>query len=394
MIKLLISTIALAFVARPVLSQSQLAFPVIVSEKINNTFDLQVPSYVQDQILNISGEKMVVKSVQITFNDHPFELKSCKTRGNTTLQYRRKSFSLSLIDPITLRQVQVNRLAINNLAMDKNYWRARLCFMLMKAIEIFPLNNQYTELQINGQTQGTYLMIQKPEDYCRSLGANLLVRRTSGGKTDVEYYIGKEDKKMAKKLKHCGGLNKLYKEKQLYDSLSQIINMEQYNRWLAFNYLILNGDYTDELFLFLNPETNRFDIIPWDYDDVFASGPHEGLKRRNQILGDRLLFSSETNFDLMIAEDDYLYSNYLKTFYEVVNILTPEFMREVFEQAYLELHPFFTNPAVIAQSKYDEHGLTTLNILQDDLNNHYQFLVRRRSTVKNKIAVDLKLISQ
>ena len=61
----------------------------------------------------------------------------------------------------------------------------------------------------------------------------------------------------------------------------------------------------------------RFDIIPWDYDDIFASGPHEGLKKRNQVLGDRLLFSSEASFDQAIGNDNYLYKEYLQDF-EVV----------------------------------------------------------------------------
>ncbi len=394
MIKLLISAIALALVARPILSQSQLTFPAIVSENINNIFDIQVPSYIQDNILSISGEKMVVKPVQITFNDHPIAVKSCKTRGNTTLQYRRKSFSLSLHDPITIKKVQVRKLAINNLAMDQNYWRARLCFLLMKAVDIFPLCNQYTELHLNGQTQGTYLMIQKPEDYCRLLGVDLLVRRESGGRIAIEYSNGTEKKKFVKVLKSCRTLNKTLEGFQLSDSLSQIINLGQYYKWLAFNYLIMNGDYQDELFLFLNPETNRFDIIPWDYDDVFAAQPHEGLKKRNQKLGDQLLFSSEANFDLSIGKDDYLYSKYLEKFLEVVNILTPEVLKEAFEQTYQELHPYYMDPAIIAQSEYDHSGLTNLSMLQDDLEKHYQFIIRRRSTIKTTLAIDHDLITQ
>jgi hypothetical protein len=50
--------------------------------------------------------------------------------------------------------------------------------------------------------------------------------------------------------------------------------------------------------------------------------------------------------------------------------------------------------AIIAQSEYDQSGLTNINRLQDDLNQHYQFIVRRQSTVKTTIALDLDLITQ
>jgi len=387
--KLLFYAIALLLVPKTAISQSLLSFSKNLSVSIENRFDFDVNKYLEEKILSISGEKMEFNADEITFNDHPLEVKSCKTRGNTTLQFRRKSFSLSLNNPMALQRVQVKKLAINNLAMDENYWRARLCFLLMKAVGIFPLKNQYAELLINGKTQGTYLMIQKPEDYCRSLGSDLLVRRGEGGQISIDYSNDSELKKMVKKLKRAPGLPKYFSDKQLSDSLNQIIDLEQYYKWLAFNYLIRNGDYYDELFLFLDPETNKFGMIPWDYDDAFASQPHEGLDKRNHALGDRLIYSSEASLDRAIGKDDYLYSNYLKTFLDVVNILTPEVLKESFEQIYQELYPFFMEQAIIAQSEYDQSGLTNINRLQDDLNLHYQYIVRRQSTVKTTIALDL-----
>ena len=118
------------------------------------------------------------------------------------------------------------------------------------------------------------------------------------------------------------------------------------------------------------------------------------MKKRNQKLGDQLLFSSEANFDLSIGKDDYLYSKYLEKFLEVVNILTPEVLKEAFEQTYQELHPYYMDPAIIAQSEYDHSGLTNLSMLQDDLEKHYQFIIRRRSTIKTTLAIDHDLITQ
>ena len=132
-----------------------------------------------------------------------------------------------------------------------------MCFLLMKHIGIFPLQNQYAEFILNGQTQGTYLMIQKPDDFTRFVDCKLLVRRGDGSKISIEYAETKQEKKVAKMLKNIHELLKVLSGKALSDSLHTILDMEHYNKWLAFNFLIMNGDYYDELFLFMDPETNQ-----------------------------------------------------------------------------------------------------------------------------------------
>ena len=358
------------------------------TSEINSRFDFEISDFSLDELIAVTGEKMTLKPKRVTFNGQPLEVKSCKTRGNTTLLFRRKSLSLSLDDPINFGGTPTMKLALNNLAMDQNYWRARLCFMLMEKIGIFPLKNQYAELVTNQSTQGTYLMIQKPEDYCKNIGSTILVRREGVRGLKIEYTDGATAKKSVKPLKQLKELCKQYAGKSLYDSLKQIIDFKAYSKWLAFNYLIMNGDYLDELFLFLNPETDRFQIIPWDYDDIFASQPHEGQKRRDHMLGGQLLFSSEAPFDLVIAKDEYLYQQYLEGFKDVLKTISPEVLRDSFIQVYQELYPFFLDSEVIAQSQYDQSGMTNLDLLKQDLNQHYQFLLDRRFSIETALMLD------
>jgi len=275
--------------AHNISGQSPLSFDVDPPGKIQDRFKLEVQDHNLDKILDITGQKISVNPKTLFFNQIPLQVKSCKTRGNTTLLYRRKSFSISLYEPISMQQSPIRKLAINNMAMDQNYWRARLCFLLMKQLGIFHLSNQYVELTLNGQTQGAYLAIQKPDDYGQSLQSDLMVRRGTN-RISIEYSEDAINRTPMKKLKAMRDLPKDLSGKQLFDSLNAIMNMEHYNKWLAFNFLILNGDYQDELFLYSGPETNRFEIIPWDYDDTFASQPHEGMKKRNQALGNRFIF--------------------------------------------------------------------------------------------------------
>lgn len=368
-------------------AQSTLVFSPS-SRKIEHKFDITVNHYVEDKMLDLPGRKMTISKPVITFNDEPLNVKSCKTRGSSTLQFRRKSYSVSLKDPLIFQDIAVKKLAVNNLALDKNYWRARLCFLFMNKIGIFPLKNQYTELVINGRTQGVYLMIQKPDDYCQLMNSKLLLRREDGNKLTVDFAREIDARKKTKQIKKARTLPKYLSGKELSDSLSQIINLEAYRKWLAFNYLIMNGDYYDELFFLLNPETNKFDVIPWDYDDVFVSEPHEGMEKRNKALGDRLLFSSEADFDRAIALDDYLYHEYLNDLNEILLVLSPEVLKNTFEQVYQELSPYFINPQVIAQSQYDHFGLTDIDELGEELNWHYQFLIRRRENIDLQLTMD------
>jgi spore coat protein H len=259
----------------------------------------------------------------------------------------------------------------------------------MDHIGIFPLKNRFTELMINGQTQGTYLMIQKPEDYCRAIGSGLLVRRNSSQQFKIEFIANTESKKSTRYLRKISELTKHYSGVLLHDTLAQIVDLNAYDKWLAFNYLIMNGDYTDELFLFLAPETGRYRIIPWDYDDIFAEQPHEGQQRRDQKFGNQLLFSSEAPFDLMIAGDEYLYQEYLKTFHQMLSAITPEVLKNAFERVYNELYPYFSDPEIIAQSQYDQSGLTNIELLREDLKLHYDFLLNRRNSIEATLVMTI-----
>ena len=104
----------------------------------------------------------------------------------------------------------------------------------------------------------------------------------------------------------------------MYDSLNAVVHLDHYFQWLAFNYLIKNGDYTDELFLYLSTEDKRFDIIPWDYDDIFKSQPHDGFEKRNKVLDHKLLFSAEAYIDIVIDKDPFLYLEFLKSFFQLL----------------------------------------------------------------------------
>jgi len=148
--------------------------------------------------------------------------------------------------------------------------------------------------------------------------------------------------------------------------------------WLAFNFFVRNGDYTDEVYFFVDPATEKFGIIPWDYDDLFASAPHERNLESIKALGGKLFFSTEDLLDKKIVNDPYLYGIYLVHFKELLDKLSPDVLKCVFENTYAELHPYYSNYKIISNSKYDLRGETSLSELESNLQALYEQLVTHR----------------
>ena len=359
-----------------------------------NIFSFKVTSYCESRLKEISGEKFEIPSCEIAYNGVALKAKSCKTRGKTTLYFKRKSFSISLKDSVVLGESEIKKLALNNLAMDHNYYRNRLSFLCLERIGIFHLQNKFAELRINGNSAGLYLAIQKPEDYIRSQESTLLVRREYEGRYTIEDSQGDNVKNPMKRLRKIPQLTKKFEGQQLYDSLDAVVHLDHYFKWLAFNYMIKNGDYTDELFLYLTADEHLFDIIPWDYDDIFKSQPHDGFEARNKVLGRKLLFSGEAYVDIVIGNDKVLYLQFLRTFKQVLEILNPDVLKDTFEKVYLELYPYFADQEVIAQSGYDYFGLTNLSTLRTDLQNQFQAILLQRKSIEIIIASEFRRLSE
>lgn len=353
-------------------------------------FNFRVSPYCEERIDEISGEKFKIPSIDISYDGSPLKIKSCKTRGHSTLHFKRKSFSISLFEPMVLADTEIKKLALNSLVMDQNYYRNRLSFLLMEEIGIFHLKNHFTELRINGKPAGLYLAIQKPEDYIRKQESNLLARREYKGRYTIEFETCENTREHMKSLRNIPKLTKALEGQELYDSLNVVLHMGHYFKWLAFNYLIKNGDYTDELFLYLDKGENRFDIIPWDYDDIFQRQPHESYERRNKVLDHKLLFSGEAFLDMVIDSDSFLYLKFLHSFEEVLELLSPEVIKTTFERVYSELYPYYTDPEIIAQSEFDHYGSTVLQILEEDLRQQFLNVLMQRKSIESIIVAEFK----
>jgi spore coat protein H len=272
--------------------------------------------------------------------------------------------------------------------MDRNYCNNHLAFEMMENSGLFGLFYSFCELIVNGRSEGIYLVIERPEDWAlKKKNSPLVVRRGYDNKIDKLKTGGKTDKDETQKYMTCfrdiyRSINK-YDGEELFRTLSTWLDTEMYMKWLAFNFFVRNGDYTDEVYFFIDPVTFKFGIIPWDYDDVFSLAPHEGIAESRKYTGGKLIFSTEDKLDIKIATDQYLYEKYLVQFRELLNQLSPEVLRKVFEDTYAELFPYYSDSEIVRNSVYDQYKYADLESLESRMHNLYEHLMNYLNTFTN-----------
>jgi spore coat protein H len=343
---------------------------------IENSILINVSKSVYLGIKEISGEKKQIKNPELIINGDSIGVKELRTRGKTTLHLRRKSFSISLAQKVGLNHYDqirhFKKFYALSLSMDKHYIRNRLSFGMMKEIGIFDLFYSYSELKINGQSEGIYLLVERPQDWAlKNKNSPCIIRRGFDNKinklkpgkkidkTETENYK-QQYKQIYKALKKFNG-------DELYSVLSQWIDLEMYMKWLAFNFFIRNGDYTDEVYFYIDPVSGKYYIIPWDYDDIFAHQPHEGIEEKLRTVGQKLIFSSEDLLDQKIASDDFLYEKYLNQLASILYVLTPDKIQKILDSSFAELYPYYKCKEIIGMSRFDLYENVTLESLKSNL---------------------------
>ena len=378
-------------------------------------FELSVTPELQNFIYNSRDTSYAIEEPGMEFllGGQPLELKKIKTRGKSALRYQRKSFAVVLNEAIAipgrndLHIYHLSRFKLISMAMDYTYIENRIGLGILEEQGIMPLFYRFVELKINGNTQGIYLLMEDPEKYYMDMGSEFILRRGYYNSfDDVEYspsyhFIPRADYE-TRFLEIYSSLTTLQGE-ALYLALNERLDMEQYFRKMGIDYLLQNGDYTDELYLYamIHQDKPRFSIIPWDYDDLFRSVPHEvGITwgtghllgdRHYQThqdvldeIGDKLIFSIEDDLDYSIAMDPYLYARYESSLARMITSMDLEDIDVLFEQLTKELSPFYYQEELVDQSRFDERE-TNFRIWQENMEDKRSFLKKRLAAMKDKL---------
>jgi spore coat protein H len=270
-----------------------------------------------------------------------------------------------------------------------------MAFEMLEECTLFHLFYTFCELKINDHSEGICMVVERPEDWAiNKKDSPLLIRRGYNHVIDKKESGKKIEKTEADKYidnfrQIYRSLNN-YKGEELLKKLSDLLDMDAYMKWMAFNLLVRNGDYTDEVFFYVDPGSKKFGVIPWDYDDLFSAKPHEAIVDNSNPKRDKLIFSYEDVLDKRIADDPYLYNVYMVQVKEVLNKLSPEVMKRVFENTYSELYPYFSDKEIIGNSRFDLYKDANLETLKDDLISSYHRLIISRNYFLNYLESRIK----
>ena len=342
-------------------------------------------------LLQGKGQKLVLKKPVLIINHDTTVVREVHSRGNNSLTFDHKSLSVDLENSFTVRNgganVKIKKFNLLNLVMDKNLWHNRWAFLTMSEISIFPLYQTFCTLWINDQPQGIYLLVEKPHYYSDIKAKSpYMIRRGLNHTIDTEYIDAPSKEKSKKYRKQYRSLYEdisRYKNEELYKRLNTGLVLDHYFVWLAFNYLIMNGDYADEVYLYILPESGQFDVIPWDYDDIFKPNPHEGLQSRNAVasLKNKLIFSGEDPLDRAIASDPFVYQHYLGSFKKLLLALTPESLTRLSDQVKDELLLLSDDqPASNASRFLGKEPFQIINATED-MRLALDFVIKRRNAL-------------
>jgi len=390
---------------------------VVLTDTAEEVFELAVSPEMQDFLYSSRDTNYSIDDpdIQLLLHDRALDLVEMKIRGKSSRNYQRKSFAVKLNEPIFIEDrnqgtmFMLTRFKLLALAMDYTYIENRLAFGLLEDSGLMPLFYKFVEFRINGATQGVYLLLEDPEQYYKEHGSEFILRRGYHHViTDADYepsthYIPEED--------YVARFNEIYsiltelEGAELYEALSQRINLQQYFRKMGIDYLLMNGDYTDEVYLYskMQQDKIRYQLIPWDYDDIFTSQPHEvgrswgtgklfGTRIYNSHqdvldeIGNKLIFSIEEDLDYVVARDSFMYARYEEEIASFLAELKPQIFEDLFSQLKVELSPFYNDKEVVAQSEFDRdpssRSLWETNMVEKQI-----FLEDRFNTMKNQLGI-------
>jgi spore coat protein H len=351
----------------------------------------------------------------LILDGNTYSLDRFEVRGESTLNFERKGFSVNMDRKIILfnkyEQADRNFEKYKLLAMvyDYTYIENSTAVGLFREVNLWPVFSFFTEVSLNNHTQGLYHFIEDPEQYFTEQkesafilrrGYDHSVKAYSPGpdiKNDPQVYLSRFDKIYSDIAVYSGA--------ELYDSLSARMDLEQYFTKLSIDLLVKNGDYTDEIYFYTKQQNNKeiFGVFPWDYDDLFSEKPHEigrswatgsvfGDRKYNSMndiiadVGSKLLFSIEDDLDYKIAKDNFLYQKYLKTLRNVIEKIDIGTIDKIFDYTFEQISPFYSNDAIVAQSKYDVN-MTNYDLFVKNLEEKRQMMKDRRSLLLQELDI-------
>ncbi|MDA3927785.1 MAG: CotH kinase family protein [Prolixibacteraceae bacterium] len=385
----------------------------VIADSNELIFNFQMDESVEKMVNKTPGRKIYLNPDPfLYFNGNSYVTNSMSTRGQGSLKYRRKSFSVNLGNTISFDEFpekEFEKFKLISMVYDYTYIENKLAHFFLKKVDLWPLTTFLTEVKLNGNHNGLYLFIEDPENYFfTNKNAEVFIRRgydAALSKTELNTKNATKSKSFYKsEFKSLYKIIVDYQGDELYNKLQEKLNLQNYFRKMAIDFILQNADNTDEVFFYGRTINNEvyFDIQPWDYDDLFGSQPHEvgnsgdvgtAFGKRNydtyndviEVLEGKLVFTIEDDLDYIITEDEFLYQKYLIELDYVLAQFTPTDIEQMFDVLKERLDPFYAIPEVIAQSEYDKSS-TSFEKFNNNLVDKEKFLIERIDWIKVELS--------
>lgn len=358
-------------------------------------FALDVPLQIRFQFAAQDAEYLAKKgeyifaSPQVSFNESPFEIAEIHTRGDHCSHSPRRCFVLKPMAPIQFGSMSGKSFVLSSMYEDRGYVSSHTGLDFMKSQRLFLPNFNFTELQINDESRGLYIAMEHPHKYLsKVMGAPYVGRRGMNGRISTkDFSVTKTEHTQAE---FVSAFREIYTKslelqgEALYVFLKERMNIDNYLKWLAINSLLMNGDYTDEIFFYARPaplKTDRiyFEVSAWDTEDLFK-GPHSGPinAQYKEVIQKSLVYSMEDPLDRVLVNDPYMLAKYWATLKELLLMhFTPEDIHMRLNNTRTAMAPFLEIERIIVAAKIDGK-IITKNFVFDLIEKRKVSVLQRR----------------
>jgi spore coat protein H len=374
-------------------AQGELELKDNTSQAAINTFAFTTDPKKLKQIHDSRGKKISIRVDEVRVNNVAIPAEYLRIRGSSSSHYYRKSYTIHFQKKTTFfdqKTYAPKKIYAVSLTMDRNYIRNKIAYAVLANQGITIPPHTYVNLIANSNSEGIYMAFYPPAEFAlKECHSPFVIRRgyeSSIKKTYNKDFPADEAKALTQQFNSIyKKILPRYKGEELYAQLDGWIDLEEYFTWMAFNHLFQNGDYTDEVYFMWNNDRKKFELIPWDFDDLFQFRPHETTPVSRNLH----IFSVEDKLDEAIATDPYLYARYVKVYRNFLDAFTSEALKEIIEDIYTQVSPYFMQAEIIAQSRFDKFGKTDLTDLQNDLTSIYVNLSIRMDLIRKELSKPL-----
>jgi spore coat protein H len=281
-------------------------------------------------------------------------------RGDGTFDCDRRNYNIKLRDKRPRHLMPGfagSEIYLISMCADDSYLNAYTAYQLMSRLGLFPFAFRYVEVRVNGKSQGVYVLIEKAREALTSRHSrvrSVIRRRYEPDRTAPELkYAGAGQEAASSSYYQVLQALSGKSGDDLVQALEGHLDLHGYLDLLAFQALLQNGDYADEVWMVSTDRLRAdgaigdwFSFAGWDLDDILSECHYEGA----YALVDRhgLSFCAEAEIDDRILADPAAYARYVDRLEQVLADISDEMFTQAALAAHAALLPYLRRPEVAA----------------------------------------------